>query len=1085
MYEPFNPSSLSDINPAMATVAPGETNRVNLILSPNILDPKLSYIFRLTATNDVGSNCAEITVKADAPPISATIVTTPTSGVAVETEFDLTVSGALDIFPDSPFLYQFGIVKGVGPTPNIQWISAVQASPSFNTILPKGNEERSFEIDVLARVFDRKGGYSDVTSPVSVLPNPEISDDFYSDRFSRLQDDLVASRDWSSAVSKLVAYLTEINNTSLPSQDLKRQGLLIFLGIFDAYLPASSQHYLTAASIFSLLTSNQGIEQAMLQREISQRLYSVAEWFKIATAIVPSLLSVPTQASGQPLFLRSSYPVPEREVLSSRDAAVLLSPWRNMLESVPGDLQVAERFVMATEVLSNVLCQQSSTGEEPSFVDTSFVDLYAMAAAPSGLVEISGHLVHFGSSVTDIYQSNACRGEGVACSETCIAGIVFPSDLSQQGSEVMQTLQLSSDTRQKITNEIEGSSPTEIQLFSEIISVSLSIPSEDVYLTVQDLDNPIQILLPVTLPLPNNESILLCLYREVGGASGYDNYEWLLDDTSSPSILEVDSREYYTCEFSHLSEFAIGLLPPPVITDPPPTSAPTTPPTIATRPTTPTTRPTTPPPVVMQPVSSPAGAIAAVLIILLLIVLVSIFIVIVFLTWRKKKRKLQIAPDESTKATGEEKPAAQLLRAEPLTPAESKLLMDIIQCLEEGKRTRVGKMNVLPSIRLRELRFEIVDNFPGLKNKPFYFLTRQLCDIDPTTEQQQFVSIVFGDKPIFIREVTADNLQTKKHFCVCGNAAQFECSNCSLQGYCSESCQHSHWADRHQKECGRLSERRRRSDVLYNRQNTSAPFALALSPISETPQRGPLGPASETATTPTNWKSFMGQKKAPSAVFPPRTRALSVPAKDVTTLGSLAKRLSVPNQTPGLSPGPQTDPNLGPLKRLSAPTAFTFPQASGEQQRPSVSRLSSTIGPLSPITPVPAQTSTETRSQLQSPLQSTPHHTFFTARPQPRGVVAAPPPARQLSIQSVGSADFAMSPQPMSPIAAEPLLESDEDDYDTTDSDSDGVRGDLKHSGASSGSRPPSLAVRRRESRVSSSSSEEESSSEDETKTFP
>ena len=96
--------------------------------------------------------------------------------------------------------------------------------------------------------------------------------------------------------------------------------------------------------------------------------------------------------------------------------------------------------------------------------------------------------------------------------------------------------------------------------------------------------------------------------------------------------------------------------------------------------------------------------------------------------------------------------------------------MQIIMCEGDGKeRSRVGTMNVLPSIRLRELRYQLSDNFPSLKEKWFYFLTRQLCDIEPAAEQQQFVSLAFGDKPIFVREVRAKTEQMKKHFCICGN----------------------------------------------------------------------------------------------------------------------------------------------------------------------------------------------------------------------------------------------------------------------------------------------------------------------------
>ena len=142
---------------------------------------------------------------------------------------------------------------------------------------------------------------------------------------------------------------------------------------------------------------------------------------------------------------------------------------------------------------------------------------------------------------------------------------------------------------------------------------------------------------------------------------------------------------------------------------------------------------------------------------------------------------------------------------------EAEVSMPIIELQEGGKREVVGSMNILPSIRLRELRYHLHDQFARFKGKPFYFLTRQFVDIKPSTEKEQFVSPVYGDeadKPIFVRRVEMTTELTKHHFCVCGNAGDYECSNCSVRSYCSPECQTSDWVDRHQRECKRLREQR-------------------------------------------------------------------------------------------------------------------------------------------------------------------------------------------------------------------------------------------------------------------------------------
>lgn len=1060
----------------------------------------------------------------DSPPKSARLSPIPATGIALETEFELSTSGALDIAADVPLLYQFGIVlsDSIGgmetvassDVASVQWLTGLQVSPSFRTMLPSGKEMRNYTVGILARIHDRNGGHSDVRSNVTVLPNPSISTNFFRTGINQLHSVLNTTKDWSSALSRLVAYLSEINKNSsfMADTPLKEQALRVFLDIYDTYLPVSPTHLSLSTSVFSAITINQSVSDSDLQRRVSERLTAISVWFRDETALLPSFFFVPLQDSDEPLLLQGSYLSPEREMFSTTDAARLLSSWIYLLEGDEVEPQIQMDFLHGIQSVSNVLCQQISTGESPSFVNLSLVNLHAITAPPVGIFNVSGHVIDFGSSVTEIYQLEACTERGVTCSEACFVGVLYPLEHTIQDNstskEEEQPLQLARVTHDKISKEIEGSDPSKVELFSSIFSVSISIPSQSSYLTVQNLSEPIQILIPVDLPAPDNTSVILCLYREVGGANGFQNFDWLLDDTAPPTIVRMESLEYYSCVFHHLSEFAIGLLPPPIITSPLPITEPETSPTTVVTTATTMTEIQTTTPAATQPVgSSPAGAIAGVIIVLLILGVVLGVLLVLFLVWRqKKKRKMKISPDQSSSKI--EPDPAELVQAGLLTPAESKIPMDIIQCLEEGKRTRLGKMNVLPSIRLRELRHEITENFPSLKNRPFYFLTRQLCDIDPTTEQQQFVSIVFGDKPIFIREVLSETMQTKKHFCVCGNAAQFECSNCSSQGYCSPECQSSHWTEKHQKECSRLSERKRRTDVLYSRQSTNvAPFRMSLSSISETtPQRAPMGLQSPRSS---DWKTFM-QQRSSTATDPQqqlhlgqlpgssamRARALSVPANNVTTLGSLSRHISLPQPEQGqipfhshAIPSVATQHTLGPLKGIPLSVDHGASQAGTE--RPSVSRLTSIVGNLAPLSP--QRTSLPPRQSLAAPvspgmqsLQSPPLHStpqqpvFFSRRPLPNSLSPThPPPVRHLSIQSVGS--------PFSPseIRSEPLLESEENDYISTDEDSDGRSDEGAVSKMSSDSRPPVLAVRKKkwsksESSSGSSSGEDSNTSDEE-----
>ena len=1050
----------------------------------------------------------------DSPPKSARLYSIPTSGISLEMEFELGVSGALDVAVDVPLLYQFGIVLNDSldsavtlDIVSIQWLSGLQVSPFLQTMLPSGEEENNFTLDVLARVYDRNGGYSDVHSSVVVLPNPSMSIDFFKAGISQLHSNLNNTKDWITALSNLIAYLSEMNkNASFKANvPLKEQALLTFLDIFDFYLPVSHTHISLAISVFSAITINQSVLDSNLQRRVSKRLIAIAEWFRDETSLFPSFFTVPFQ--DEPLFLQSSYLSPEREVFSTGDAVALLSSWIHLLESDEVDNQIHVDFLHGVESVSNVLCQQISTGESPYFVNLSLVNLYAIIAPPEGIFNVSGHAISFGSSVTEIYRAQACTVKGVACSEACFVGILY--HITQRDGEKL--LQFSKRTREKISKEIEGSDPFKVEFFSAILSVSVSIPSQSSYLSVQNLSEPVQVLTPVNLPLPDNTSIPLCLYREVGGASGFQNLDWLLDNTESPTVTMVESVEYYSCLFYHLGEFAIGLLPPPIITSPPPTiESETSPTTVATTAITKIENQTTHVPVTKQPAGqSPAGAIAGVVTVCLIVGVVGSVFLVLFLLWRKKKkRKIKILPEQSSGRL--ELDPAELIHSGPLTPAESKIPMDIILCMDEGKRTMLGKMTVLPSIRLRELRYEISDNFPILKNRPFYFLNCQLCDIEPTTEQQQFVSIVFGEKPIFIRKVLSESMQTKKHFCSCGNAAQFECSNCSSQGYCSPECQRSHWVEKHQKECSRLSERKRRTGILYSRQNAKT-FKMSLSPISET-QQVPMRLQSPTSPMASDWKTFIQQKnmtttnpqqKNSTATYPQQqlplghlpgelsavhVGALSVPARNVTSLGSLSRRIPFPQSNQGKTPlfsqaipSIATQPFLGPLKRV--PLSGDYGGSQAGSQHPSISRMTSIVGNLA--TPYP-QSSTippghylppafPERQRLQSPSLNSSSQQLDLFSHRPPSHYLSPihlPPSQSLTIQSIDS--------PFSPeIRSDSLIKSERNNYNSMDKESDRRREEDAVSKMSSESHiPPTLAVFKKKQKKCSSS-ESSSSSED------
>ena len=1037
-----------------ASIATNSTSRAALVVSANTLIPSLRYTFRLTAVSREGTSYSQVTIVPSSPPLLTRLVSTPSTGVALETEFVFDTQDTIDDTNNSPFLYAFGIVEDANiqlsstavPDHVITWMSGVQTSNRLIAVLPSGEDNSNSTLIVLVRVFNRNGESSDALTEITVLPNVALTDEAsYTTIVNGIGNDFATTKNWNNGLSKMVAVLLELNKANaIEFVDIKQQILDLFVDIFESYLPPSLTHYQLATSVLTQLSVS-GIVDTGEQVKMAATLYTILQWYDNEASIEHVSLMIPSQSEDEPLFLQSTYTQASNNLLSGSLAMEVLTPLNNLLTVSPNPVELSRSYVDSVDLLSRIVCKESHLGEEAVEIDNGLSKIYTKLARPEGAFNVSGVFVNFNESIMDVFQTQACIGANIPCMETCFSGVLYTYDLL--GNSIMETtgtqlLQLKNEAHATLLSEIEGSDPQSVELFSDVVSVTIPVPSQNTFLQISDLDSPIQVLFPKNKVIPI-DSQPLCIYREVGGGRGSLNSEWLLDTVSPPQTTPISGSEYFVCEFNHLTEFAVGVLPPPVITTqpPPPTTTPPVTMETTTEPTTMTTRATTEPTTIPPEPQSPVAAIAIVIILILIIVIIIVVILVVFFIWRKKRsKKLKIEP--AADETGGQDEDARLTKAGPLTPEESKVPMQVILCPEDGERQLIGELNVLPSIRLRELRYQLADNFAIFKNKPFYFMTRQLCDIEPSAEQQQFVSLVFGDKPIFVREVTAENELTKKHFCVCGNAAQFECSNCSSQGYCSPECQHKHWNEQHQKQCSKLSERRRRSNILVGRPSTlgnppseaRTPLAFAGSPRRVTLATAPSGDSKAMSpTTPGDWRSFMTANKT-FQQSPQSSTSVVLPAGQRASLGALAA------EQPSFNQGPRSPASLGPLQKVPVGSSM-----SRKRTLPPLSRSSSLQHPPQPFPRASFQANTPGATTppnvygfsskgfptpLQSPLRTQPD--LFT-RPDPRQIALRPPaPSRHISVQSVGSDDLGLSLNVSRDVRNEPLLESDEEDYETS-----------------------------------------------------
>ena len=137
--------------------------------------------------------------------------------------------------------------------------------------------------------------------------------------------------------------------------------------------------------------------------------------------------------------------------------------------------------------------------------------------------------------------------------------------------------------------------------------------------------------------------------------------------------------------------------------------------------------------------------------------------------------------------------------------------MQVVNVDRTGDRRQLCVVRVLKTIRLRELRNVLIDEFvDDFKDQPYYFLTRHLKEVEPEDETMRFVRVVYEGDGVFVRKFDLnENDSTRLHFCVCGGIAHFECAECQSRGYCSPDCQRRDWVDVHIKECRMLGEKKR------------------------------------------------------------------------------------------------------------------------------------------------------------------------------------------------------------------------------------------------------------------------------------
>ena len=1166
-YESLSASTIdSTTDLTQQYIEPDQVNRVELVLRPNVLTAGFQYTFRLTADNLLGQGYSEITIIPSPEPTTGNVDIQPMTGTSLSTLFTITCTAASTSEQAQPMKYQYGIVTRLTGGVNdlsegdVQWLTGRLKTEQHTTLLPGNN--RDSNVNIVVRVTDRYGAYTDLFGMVTVQFTATNYMTVLTGIVSREQED----KAWITALSSITALLVQINQTSTsPLRNVKRNALSAALDIYENSLVPTKDHLIHFVSLLSYITGDSQVVINDIGRTLAAIDAIINDLVSYDSAVSQNT-DVPLSSDGEPLTLASgSSPIVQNyNALTEYEANLIFSVWNDLISAGSNS---GVQFRNAVDKISLNLCQSKLQGESATTLQSSVSHLQILKSLPYGAITLtSGIVLIVNSTIVNYYTNNLCT-RTTGCEDVCTMIATTEDDVLAVNSATnpsSKVLQLSTRSINMIDNNIMYVDTMEIQPYSPIMSFSLLAPARSQILEISDLSAPYSVQLPLKSNSIPSGTQLLCLYRRPGDSS------WQLDSTTSPETIEINGTSYAVCRYDHLTDFIIALLPAPVTPSPTPSPTPTSTSTTMTPSSTSTSSSVSvsTPSLVAPPGGEggggAGGAIAAVVVIILLLA-VTITVIIIIIIWRKKRQKRRVDIAKVPPNGLELQENAELVKAALLTPEEAKIPMQIIKISEGGQKERelLGTLNVLPQIRLRELRNQLFDNFETLKNKPFYFLTKQLCDIEPAAEQMQFVNLVY-DKTIFIREAESNTERSRRHFCTCGLAAQFECSQCTAQGYCSPECQYKHWTEEHSKECRRLAERKRRTNILTRHQSPTS--ISPLSPLGELPpvqvgslvQQGKrfslssIDASDAPASPPKDFRSLlMAQKASRMSLSSNRTSLGDIASQGPNSL-SRTSGIGIPHQrptqqqpnsiftTPKLSsPGQpvavfdrsSTTKNVNPELLLSSKplgattaastpiTAATISQQQGLMMRglsdssmqtpqatqptPIQPRTTSTTSagalslsqPASMLRHQPTMTSEQldqsfTSQNLPPTPQTADEQQVFVRKKLPTQVT--PRVMSRMTIQSILSQDLDASGR-YNNVRDEPLLESDEDEYEeTSSSGSDASDDDNISNSRPVSKKPPSLARRsittasraeRKASSTESSSGSEEEESDSETET--
>lgn len=476
------------VTPASFNRSKAGFHRAALVFKPNALEAGVTYDFNLTASNTDGDGYAVTQVSTNAPPTVGTLEASPSNGTAMTTEFTIKApEGWDDRDEDQPLSYQFGFIQTKNGKTRRRFLSRPSSNNEVTVKLPPGDADNANLLTVFVRVRDVHRAMSQTTMEVTVDPPTKVTKDVIDDVAAEVNE-AFASQDISNALATVSSTLNSFSNATATEDvsdtlmDFKKNMTKNIADIVDTVEDKDTQDVvMTSVSEIALdgksldNTTKTSISstvkklvdtQAGVTKSSKRKRRSASQFIRVSRAEIAAS--------------ETEEETVEEAGKSAEEVSVALDTFSNIIDTDSNDPEEAALKKELTDLSNTLLmtmCQRLSDGETPAVATSTLAELqsykWSFEEAENKTVALgeTGPSLVMGKTLADTYGTWNCDADEEDCNGACIGLARYTDDLYSSGD----------DTKK----------------LSEVTSINFFNPSTSTQLPSAQLQQPIQINMPL------------------------------------------------------------------------------------------------------------------------------------------------------------------------------------------------------------------------------------------------------------------------------------------------------------------------------------------------------------------------------------------------------------------------------------------------------------------------------------------------------------------------------------------------------------------------------------------------------------